>query len=122
MADALGDDDDEMLLAGFLRGLHLGDDVALQVVRNLRDQRYKRPHRDARVQRDVPGIAPHDLHNTAAVVALCGVAQLVDHFHSGIHGRIIADGVIAAGDIVVDGARKPHTGDSLCRHIFAAAE
>ena len=84
MADALGDDDDEMLLAGFLRGLHLGDDVALQVVRNLRDQRYKRPHRDARVQRDVPGIAPHDLHNTAAVVALCGVAQLVDHFHRGI--------------------------------------
>ena len=35
-------------------------------------------------------------------MALGGVAQLVDHFQRGVHGGIVADGVIGAADIVIN--------------------
>lgn len=109
---ALGDDDDEMLLAGFLRGLHLGDDVALQVVRNLRDQRYQAaPTAMPVFSAMYPALRPMTSTILRGRGSVWCQRQLVDHFHSGIHGRIIADGVIAAGDIVVDGCPEaPHRG------------
>ena len=49
-------------------------------------------------------------------MALGGVAQLVDHFQSGVHGCIIADGVLGAGDIVVDGAgQTDHRDAAVCQ-------
>ena len=46
-------------------------------------------------------------------MALCGVAQLVDGLDSGVHGSVVADGVLAAGDIIVDGAGQANAGNAL---------
>ena len=55
----------------------------------------------------------HNFNNTAAVMALSGVTQFIDSFHSGIHGRIITNGVLTAGNIVVDGAGQTNARNSL---------
>ena len=46
-------------------------------------------------------------------MALGGVAQLIDGLDSGIHSRIVADGVFAAGDVVIDGAGQADAGNAL---------
>ena len=46
-------------------------------------------------------------------MTLGGVAQLIDGLDSGIHSRIVADGVFAAGDVVIDGAGQADAGDAL---------
>ena len=46
-------------------------------------------------------------------MTLGGVAQLIDGLDSGVHGRVVADGILTAGDIVVDGAGQTDTGNAL---------
>ena len=65
---------------------------------------------------DVTCVAAHDLDDAATVVALGGVAQLIDHLERGVHRRIITDGVVGAGNIVVDGAGQADHG---CRGVPA---
>ena len=64
----------------------------------------------------------HDLHDAAAVVALGGVAQLVDGLDRGVHGGIVADGVLTAGDIVIDGAGDADAGNALVGQRAGAHE
>lgn len=53
----------------------------------------------------------HDLNDRATVMALGGVAQLIDGLDSSIHSRIVADGVFAAGDVVIDGTGQADAGE-----------
>ena len=46
-------------------------------------------------------------------MALRGVAQFVDGFHSRVHGRVVADGIFTAGNVVVDGAGDADAGNAL---------
>ena len=108
---------DTMMMKCFLPvdlGLaHALQDVALKVVGDLRQQNGQRTGGDAHVQGDITGMMAHDLDDAAAVVALGGVAQFIDGFHRGVHGRVVADGVLAAGDVIVDGAGQTDAGDAL---------
>ncbi len=116
VANALGNDDDEVALAGALRLGDLIEDVVLHVEFLLRQQDRHCTRGDGNVQSDVTRIAAHDLDNAAAVVALGGVAQFVDHFQSGVHRSIVADGVIGACNIIVDGAgQADHRDAAVCQ-------
>ena len=64
----------------------------------------------------------HDLNDRATVMALGGVAQLIDGLDSGIHSRIVADGVFAAGDVVIDGAGQADAGNALVGQRTSAHE
>ena len=55
-------------------------------------------------------------------MALGGIAQFIDHLNGGVHCSIKADGVITAGNIVINGAGDANARNALCCHIFAAAE
>ena len=121
MAHALGNDDDEVTLAGLLSLSDLVQNVVLHIEFLLRQQDSHSTGGDGNVQGNVTGVAAHDLDHTAAVVALGGVAQLVDHFQSGVHGCIIADGVLGAGNVVVDGAgQADHRNAAVCQLACAA--
>ena len=116
MADALGNDDDEVALAGLLGLSDLVQNVALHIEFLLRQQDSHSTGGNGHIQGDVTSVAAHDLNHTAAVMALGGVAQLVDHLQCGIHGRIIANGVIGAGDIIVNGAgQTDHRDAAVCQ-------
>ena len=104
MADTLGNDNNEVTLAGLLSLSDLVQNVVLHVEFLLRQQDRHSARSNGDVQSDVTRVAAHDLDDTAAVVALGGIAELIDHFQCGVHSRIVTDGVIGAGNIVVDGA------------------
>ena len=55
-------------------------------------------------------------------MGLGGVAQFIDHFEAGVEGRVISDGLLTAGDIVVDGAGQADTGNPPLGQILGAAE
>jgi 6-phosphofructokinase 1 len=59
----------------------------------------------------------HDLNDRATVMTLGGVAQLIDGLDSGIHSRIVADGVFAAGDVVIDGAGQADAGRDILERM-----
>ena len=121
MADALGHDDDEMTLAGLLGLCDLIQNIALHVELFLRQQNSHSTRSDGHVQCNITGIAAHDLDHTAAVMALGGVAQLIDHFQRGIHRGIVADGIIRAGNIVIDGAGQADHRDAAVGQLTSAA-
>ena len=121
-AHALCHNNDEVAFAGFLRGFHARNHIALQIVGHLGNERHQGAAGNTCVQRNVTRVAAHYLHHAAAVMALCGVTQLIDHFHSRVHGGVIANGVIAAGNVVINGARNANAGDALRCHVLAAAE
>ena len=121
VADALGDDDDKVALAGALGLNDLVEDVALHIKFLLRQQHSHSTGGDGDVQGDIACVAAHDLDDAATVVALGGVAQLIDHLERGVHRRIIADGVVGAGNIVVDGAgQADHRDAAVCQLTGAA--
>ena len=55
-------------------------------------------------------------------MGLCGVSDLVDHFHSGIHSGIVADSILSAGDVVVNSTGKAYTRYTLGRKISRTSE
>ena len=46
-------------------------------------------------------------------MALGGITQFIDGLYGSVHSRIVANGVLTAGNIVVDGARQTDAGNSL---------
>ena len=116
VANALGNDDNEVALTGALR---LGDfiqNVVLHIEFLFGQQHSHGTGGNGNVQSDVTRIAAHDLDHAAAVMALGGIAQLVDHFQGGVHCGIVADGVIGAGDIIIDGAgQTDHRNAAVCQ-------
>ena len=96
--------------AGDLRLAHAVKNVALKIQRNLRQQNRHSAGRNADIQGDITRVMAHDLNHTAAVMALGGITQLINGLNSGIHSRIIADGILTAGNIIVNGAGRPMQG------------
>ncbi len=120
--NTLGHDDDKVLLASDLGLAHTVEDVPFKVERDLRQQNGNRTGSDADVQGNITGMMAHDLNDRATVMALGGVAQLIDGLDSGIHSRIVADGVFAAGDVVIDGAGQADAGNALVSQRTGAHE
>src|SRR5213079_1501004 len=56
--------------------------------------------------------ATHHFDNEHAAVRLGGGVQPVDRFRGNIDGRIKAECLVGAGDIVVDGLRHANDGDA----------
>ena len=121
-AHPLGHHHDEVALAHALGVADAVEQVLLGVKGLFGDQDDAGPAGDAGVQGDVPGPAAHHLDHAAALVGVGSVPQFVDHLHGGIHGGIIADGVLAAGDVVVDGAGDADAGDPYVGEVLRAAE
>ena len=55
-------------------------------------------------------------------MGLHGVAQAVNGVHGGVGGGVKADGIVGAGDVVVDGGGHAHHGDAGLGQGFCAAE
>lgn len=53
---------------------------------------------------------------------LSGIPDLVDHLHRRIHSSVVTDGILGAGDVVVNGPGKPHAGDAHGRQVSGAPE
>ena len=113
VGDALRDDDDEVVLAGAQSADHLLDDVAVDVEADLIDPAGGAAAGDAGIQRQMARAVAHDLDHRAAVVRLGSVAQAVDGLDCGVERGIETDGIIGAGDVVVDGAGDTDAGDAL---------
>ena len=111
-AHALGHHDNEVGAARQARAADAVDHVPLEVQLPLGHQHRGGAHGDAHVQRQKARVAAHDLYHGAALVALHGVAQLVDAVDGGVTGGVKADGVIGAADVVVDGGRHAHHRDA----------
>src|SRR5699024_5851829 len=77
---------------------------------------------NANFQRNPAGSCAHDLDDRAAMVGGDGVADLVDGLHRDVHRGVEADGILGAGNIVVDGAGKADAGDAGPAKVAGAAE
>ena len=55
-------------------------------------------------------------------MGLAGIRQLVHQFHCSVHCGIITNGVICAGNIVVNGTRQTYTQNAVCRQICGTTE
>ena len=107
------------------RGLGQADpvqNVLLEIIGDLRHQGGQRAHGHAGVQGDVAAAAAHNLHHAAPVVGLGGVADPVDHLHSRVQGRVISNGVIRAGNVVVNGAGHADAGNARTGQVPGSAE
>ena len=111
-----------MALAGGLSQTDPLENVLVKVVGNFRHKSGQSAHSHAGVQGDVTAAAAHYLHHAAAVVRLGGVADAVDHFHGGIQSGVVANGVIGAGDVIVNGARHANGENALAGQVPRAAE
>ena len=121
-ARALGHHDHEVRVARETRILDALHHVPLEVHRMLGDKHDSGADRDPHIEGQEARVAAHDLHDGAALVRLHGVAQLVDALDGGVAGRVKADGVIGAADIVVDGGGNADDGDAETRKLERAAE
>ena len=83
-------------------------DLRFKIHLPLGDQHGGGTHGDAHIQRQMAGVAAHDLHHGAAFMGLHGVPQLVDALHGRVAGSVKANGVVGAADVVVDGGRDAH--------------
>ncbi|CAM5377432.1 hypothetical protein SHIRM173S_06110 [Streptomyces hirsutus] len=101
--------------------LHLLTDL-IDVKGPLRDEDHVAAARDAGVQRDPPGVPPHDLHHQGAHVRLGGGVEAVDGLGRDADCGVEAEGVVGAGDVVVDGLRHADQGDSLTAQFGGYAE
>ena len=122
IGNAFRHNDDEVLFAGNLGLAHTLENVTLKVERTLRQQHSQSTGSNADVQRNIACMVAHNLNNTAAVMALGGITQFINGLYRGIHGCIIANGILAAGNIVINGAGNANAGNALVRQCAGAHE
>ena len=101
-----------MLFAGTFLLIYLGNDVLLDIVRNLRYKDRGRADGNTGLQGNIAAASAHDLYNRTAVMRLSGIADLIDHIHRGIHRGIKADGIVGACDIIINRAGNADTGNA----------
>ena len=111
--NAFRDDDDKVLFAGHLGLAHPLQDIPLKIKGSLRQQHGQRAGGNAHIEGNITGMMAHNLHHRAAVMALGGVAQLVNGFHGGVHRGIVTDGILTARNIIVDGTGNADAGHPL---------
>ena len=78
---------------------------------NFRNQCCLSSRGNGSVQGEESGFAAHDLDEEEALVAAGRVADAVHTPHDGIQCRVIADGVVGATQVIIDGARNSHNGE-----------
>ena len=122
VAHALGHHHNKVMLAGGHGGFHAVYHVTIQVKGAFRDESGNGAGSQTCIQRQMTGIAAHNLHHRAAIVRLRSIAQFIDAFHGGIQGGIKADGVFGRGDVVIDGAGNADGGNAQGRKLLGAAE
>lgn len=83
-ADALGNDNYKVLLAGLLELADTRDNIALDIVLDLGHDYRRCADSDARFKCEITCAASHDLDDRAAVVRLGSVADAVDHLNDGV--------------------------------------
>src|SRR5436309_30853 len=64
------------------------------------DEDLGRPAGDARLGRDPPGVAPHDLHHHDPVMGLCGGVQTVDRVGGDLDGSVETERHLGARQVV----------------------
>ncbi len=101
---ALADDDDREVLAARVPAADAVGDF-LEVDRLLRDEDHVGAARDAARDCDPPGMASHDLDHHHAVVRLGRRVQPVDRLRRDRNGGVESEGVVGAGEVVVDRLR-----------------
>ena len=112
-ACALRHDDHEMGKAIQTRGADLFDDLCVEIALVFGNQQRGRADGKTDVQRQMTGVAAHDLDYGAALVRLHRVAQLVDALDGGVGSGIKADAVVGAGNVVVDRAGNADDGNAV---------
>ncbi|MPM63688.1 hypothetical protein SDC9_110569 [bioreactor metagenome] len=80
------------------------------------------PDGDADIDGKMPGVAPHDFDHGGALVGLHGVRQLIDGVDGGIGRGVEADGIMRAGDVVIDRSGDADGVDAEPCEIPRAAE
>ena len=121
-ARALGHDDHEVRVAGQARLADPVDDVPVKIDRLFRHQNGRCARSQTDIECQMARVAAHDLNHGAALVGLHRVTQTIDGLHGRIGGGVVADRVIRADDIVVDGRRDADDRDALLGQLHQTAE
>ena len=82
---------------------NLLDNIPVKIQLFFRNQNGGGPCGNPHGQRQIAGVAAHDLHHGAALVGLHGVPQPVDALNTGVAGGVKANGIVGAANIVVNG-------------------
>ena len=118
----LGNNNDKVALARLLRAAHALNHIAFKIERHFGDQDRRCAAGDTGIERNIPRFSAHDLHDRAAVMRFGRITQAVNHFHDRVHGCIITDRIVAAGDIVIDRAGDADTGYTAQRKVACTTE
>ena len=78
--------------------------------------------RQTDIERQMARVSAHDLDDRAALVRLHGVSETVDSLDGGVGRGVVADGVVGADDIVINGGRNADNADTLLGKLLEAAE
>ena len=97
-------------------------DVPLEIKRAFGQDDRRSAHGDADIHGQMARVAPHDLHDAGALVALHRIREFVDGLDGGVGGGIEPDGVMRAGDVVVDRAGYADRVDAVLGQLTRAAE
>src|SRR6266545_1926992 len=98
--------DDGGALPARLPGEHILRDL-IEIHRALGDEDHVRAAGETAVEGDVAGVTSHHLAHDDAAVRLGGGVEPVDRLGRDRDRRVEAEGVVGAGQIVVDGLRDP---------------
>ncbi|MPN31122.1 hypothetical protein SDC9_178596 [bioreactor metagenome] len=110
------------MLAAVLPFANVLHHVPLKVKRAFRQDDCGGANRDADIDREMTRVSAHDLDHAGALVALHRVRKLVDGVDCGVCRGIKADGIMRAGDVVVNRARNANGVDAVFGKLSCAAE
>ena len=98
---------------------HLGQLVFLE--RDLGDDGSFGAGGQGTVEGEEAGVASHDLDEEESLVRGGRVTDLVDALHDGVQGRIVTDGEVGAGEVVVDRTGQADDGEVVLLGEIASA-
>ena len=121
MANTLGDDDDVVAAAVDAAAADHIDHVMLKIDFLFGKQHGRGAGGHGGVEREMAGVAAHNLHDGDTLVALPGIAQLVDGFDRGVACGVKADGILGAAHIVIDCRGDAHDANAAAGKLQCAA-
>ena len=101
------------MFTGTDAGIDFLNDIAVYIKANLIDPACSTTTSNACIQSKMSCAVSHNFNNRAAVMGLRSIAQTVDCLYSGIECGIKTNGVIGAGNIIVDGTWDTDTWNTL---------